>query len=82
MWKDGIIFVDGKAYEYSIKVYDLPSNYGIKNGRISKLRVYDGIDIILDYDRGWGTGYAPKPKRGSHEEKVLNAILNMYPVIK
>lgn len=78
MWEDGRINVNGIVYEYFAKVYDLPSSYGIKNGRISKLRVYREDKIIIDYDRGWGTGYAPKPKKGSTEEKVLNAIIARY----
>ena len=58
-WIDGNI--DG--FRFQALVFDEPSTYGINNGRISKLTIWDEIqrflkkDIfkasIVNYDRGW-----------------------------
>ena len=38
----------------SAKVYDEPSEvYGIDGGKISKLEIRIGNEIIANYDRGW-----------------------------
>ena len=36
-----------------VKVYDEPSHFGINEGRISKLEIRAGKEIIANYDRGW-----------------------------
>lgn len=58
-------WVEGKVKNYNFKAYlfDDPSSYGIENGRISKLSIYDdkkrrlGGDFIntciVHFDRGW-----------------------------
>ena len=48
MWKKGT--VDG--YTYYAKVYEEGSEYGIKNGRISKLEIRKDGTILYNYDRG------------------------------
>ena len=35
------------------KHFDLPSEYGIEGGRISKLGIRKGREVVLNYDRGW-----------------------------
>ncbi len=57
MWKEGTIGVptgNGKytAVKYCAKVYDEPSQYGIKEGRISKLELRQDGKIVYNYDRG------------------------------
>ena len=39
MWSEGTILIRGKVYRYSVKHYELSSDYGINRGRISKLFV-------------------------------------------
>jgi len=58
-------WIKGKIgkYTFSAKVYDLPSTFGINNGRVSKLGIYDDeqrrregnyfASCIVNYDRGW-----------------------------
>lgn len=65
---------------FEAKIYDAPSKYGIKNGHISKLLVYereataDGeAECIIEYQRGWGT----KPK-GRTAKKILNDIVRYF----
>lgn len=59
LWYKGVI----GRYQFEAKVYDEPSTYGINEGRISKLRVWDGTmptnavnpfeSSIMNYDREW-----------------------------
>ena len=62
-------------YEFEAKVYDLPSKYGINEGRISKLSVKDmRTDAeIIGYDREW----YHEPKR-SQEYAIVNALLMIF----
>lgn len=58
MWKEGTIGIptkDGgyKKVKYWIKVYEEPSEYGINEGRISKLTLRIGEEEVANYDRGW-----------------------------
>lgn len=42
-------------YKFTAKLFDEPSKYGIKNGRVSKFdmrNVFTG-EIEVNYDRGW-----------------------------
>lgn len=50
MWYEG----QYGDWHWSAKVYDLPSRFGIDEGRVSKLTVKDlGGEVIIHYDRGW-----------------------------
>lgn len=53
MWKEGALKVGGSWFHYWLKVYDEPSCYGIDEGRISKLRLERGGEVVCNYDRGW-----------------------------
>jgi hypothetical protein len=58
MWNEGSIGVPNQEGKYTIchfwvKVYEEPSEYGIKGGKISKLMIKRGDEIICNYDRGW-----------------------------
>ena len=58
MWSEGLIQVPLKSGEkvnvrYWVKHFENPSEWGIDEGRISKLNLkIDGRDIC-NYDRGW-----------------------------
>lgn len=63
-WIKGTVTVDdGSEFEFSAKVYDEPSCFGIETdrfpggGNISKLAVYRTGDMhdsrVLSYERGW-----------------------------
>lgn len=56
MWKQGAIGIpNGKggytSVKYCAKVYNEPSEYGIEEGRISKLSLMQGGKIVYNYDR-------------------------------
>ena len=59
MWKEGVIGVPEKesgkmaAVKYWVKNYDEPSEYGIENGRISKLTLRQNGECVANYERGW-----------------------------
>lgn len=58
-WREGMI----EGNHFQAAVYDEPSVYGIDEGRISKLMVWDETKrqcrrgysrtILMNYDRGW-----------------------------
>lgn len=73
-WTNGKI---GK-YEFSAKVYDEGSYYGINGGRVSKLMIWDeaaqkpGNHTIANYDRRWDI------EPGTTEEKRIFMALMEY----
>ena len=53
MWKEGVLKVRNSVFKFSVKHFDEGSQYGIENGRISKLMLKrDGV-TVCNYDRGW-----------------------------
>lgn len=68
-WTSG----DIGSYSFSAKVFEEGSDYGIENGKVSKLSVSDSKSQILNYDRGWDV----KPKT-AEQKKVLKAILKFF----
>lgn len=52
MWKEGSIRVHGDIFHYWMKQYDEGSEWGINNGRISKLLMKRNGEIVFNYDRG------------------------------
>jgi hypothetical protein len=76
-WVEGTI----NEYRFQAKVYNNDSKFGIEDGRISKLVVWDkdyrkagqGYDPIIFYDRGWDM-YPSSPE---HEE-ILQALLEYF----
>lgn len=64
-------------YTFEAKLFDDPSTYGIKNGRVSKLSIYDRSKIkdsffdgcIVNYDRGWDI----RPKK--EDKPYYNAVM-------
>ena len=60
-------------YAVSAKVYSEPSQYGIDNGRISKLNIKDAEGYtIANYDRGWDV--IPKEEYKDLYEKVIGSL--------
>lgn len=53
MWEQGTLRVEDQVVSYSMKVFEEPSEYGINQGRISKLTLKNNNKVIANYDRGW-----------------------------
>lgn len=84
MRKEGVIGVPDESGKmtrvwYQAKIYDLPSEYGIEGGRISKLQLRVGRkppvcagEIVANYDRGWDV----KPKTRAAEVALAVLLLS------
>ena len=53
MYTHGTIQIENETFTYDAKHFDEPSEYGIEVGRISKLGIRKGREVVLNYDRGW-----------------------------
>lgn len=53
MWQEGNIKIGEDIFHYWIKQYGGGSVSGIEGGRISKLMIRRGGEIVCNYDRGW-----------------------------
>ena len=53
MWDKGTLEIDGTKVDYWVKHYKEGSEFGINEGRISKLDCRVDGEIILHYERGW-----------------------------
>lgn len=75
-WLEGTI----EGYRFQAAVYNEPSEYGINEGRISKLMVWDEAQrqqyqnifraALMNYDRGWDN----KPK--SEHKAMINDLIS------
>lgn len=65
---------DHRDYAFSAKVYDRASEFGIDNGRVSKLTVWRRGEEVMNYSRGWDI----PPSAPEHRE-VLGRILAAFP---
>ena len=78
MWEEGKLIIDGEVFEYEIKVFKEPSEFGIDKGRISKLEL-SYVDsagqkfVTALYDRKW----VFKPKM-EIAKKAVEEILIKY----
>ena len=54
MWHEGSLEVGKSIFRYCIKAYGEGSEYGIGEGRISKLMLKRKGKVVCNYDRGWG----------------------------
>lgn len=61
---------DHPAYRFSAKVFDRGSEFGIEDGRISKLHVWNNDTGVFDYSRGWGD----RPRTSEHFEVLLKQL--------
>ena len=78
MYRTGWFVIDGISFKYEAKVFGEGSQFGIDDGRISKLEVMKKMDdtswiLIIHYERGWDI----QPK-DEIDKKALNYILNLY----
>ena len=73
MWSQGIITHNGKAYRYSVKHYDEPSQFGYNEGRASKIWIQRGSVEVFNFDRGDDVPCADKDT-----EAVLQMLLDKY----
>ena len=58
LWHEGAIGIPsttGKktTARYWVKAYDEPSEYGIEEGKISKMEIQINGQTVCNYDRGW-----------------------------
>lgn len=53
MYTHGTIQIENETFTYDAKHFDEPSEYGIEGGRISKLGIRKGREVVLNYDQGW-----------------------------
>jgi len=68
-WVRGV--VDDSEYRFTAKLYDEGSVFGIDDGRVSKLHIYNNVgETIVHYDRGWNE--EPSTREAW---KVLRAVL-------
>lgn len=71
MWSEGIIRIAGNPEtkcEYWVKHFDLPSEWGIDGGRISKLEIRANGKTTCLYDRGWGTKLEDDATQQAYEQ--------------
>lgn len=77
-WTIGTVSYKKKTYYFDIKNFIEGSKFGIDNGCISKLQVYDPNakegqykygNLVMNYDRGWDV----RPKTDD-AKAILNAI--------
>ena len=73
MWTNGVIKIDKTSVTFSVKHFEEPSEFGIDEGRISKLELRVKGKIVANYDRGWDI----KP-RDDAVEKALQCVLGAY----
>ena len=73
-WSLGSAEVGGKTYRVQIKWFDEPSQFGIRNGRVSKLYVAGaGEGTVINFDRGWDI----RP-RCAEAKAILKAVLGEF----
>ena len=72
-WKEGSVKVGNAWYRYWVKQYDEGSQYGIDEGRVSKLQIRRDDTIVANYDRGWDVEPVDEDT-----ETALTIILDQY----
>ena len=73
-WSLGTAEAGGKTYRVQIKWFDEPSEFGIRNGRVSKLFVAGaGEGTLIHYERGWDV----RP-RTAGAKAILKAVLKAF----
>ncbi len=73
MWTNGVIKIDKTSVTFSVKHFEEPSEFGIDEGRISKLELRVKGKIVANYDRGWDI----EPTDDA-VEKALQYVLATY----
>ena len=73
MWTQGTIKVRKKVYRYWVKHYEEGSEFGIDQGRISKLQIDCEDRVVCSYERGWDV----EPD-DAYTENVLAILLTRF----
>ena len=78
-WTKGTATCNGVTYDFQIKHFDEPSEYGIDSGRISRLwmRRRGDAQAVLGYDRGWQRDFTPRGK-GAEVRAAYRAIIAKF----
>ena len=74
MWDNGTLEIDGTKVEYWVKHYEEGSEFGIDEGRISKLDCRADGEMILHYERGWDI--EPQTELASKALEILKSRFN------
>ncbi|MBQ7263652.1 MAG: hypothetical protein IJR14_08025 [Synergistaceae bacterium] len=53
MWTSGTTEQGGRKFTWHVKHFDEGSQFGIEEGRVSKLEISEGWRNVVNYDRGW-----------------------------
>lgn len=73
MWKSGTIKTPSGLVRYWIKYFEEGSEFGIEEGRISKLTLQREDETIANYERGWDV----EPK-DAEAKMVLEILMKEY----
>ena len=71
-WKEAIIEHNGKDYKVTFKQFDKGSEFGINEGRISKLTIKVDGKVTANYDRGWDIEPSDENTKAILEEVLSN----------
>lgn len=53
-WVSGYVIDDNSVrFDFEAKLFDIPSIFGIDDGRVSKLWIESSGKTVTNYDRGW-----------------------------
>lgn len=73
MWKAGTETINGKKIKWEIKVFNEGSQFGINNGKISKLSIEQDGYQVCNYDRGWD-----KKPSTPEAKQVYNMLISKF----
>ena len=68
-------------YRFDAKVFDVGGKYGIDGGRVSKLSVRKGNDLVLEYPRDWTEGEGPETHT-PEQKQVLAEVQAGFPKVE
>ncbi len=72
-WQEGALRVGSGIYHYWVKQYETGSEYGINEGRVSKMMLTRKGETVCNYDRGWDV----KPV-DDETETAMEILLHQY----
>lgn len=79
MWVNFTLKWNGMVWQCEAKVYDTPSMFGIRNGRVSKLSALSDNDTEYQYDRGWPVDDAGEECKAP--DGLIDEIMKKYPEV-
>ena len=74
-WYTGKVKINAKEYTVNMLRFEEPSCYGIAEGRISKLFIFNKEEKLMWYDREWE--YLPNHDN-TEVQKLYETIINQY----